>query len=1246
MSPVRVIEFLYVGLVVWRLCTLAVSVLYYGWKPKCDYWRLTDPERRGSLEQWLARADRGAIFLLSDLLAVPAVNILAEALACKEDCEIYVLGVFALPAALICILADRFFLVDIAWKVNNDGPISPQFSFFVTISELSAAIVVAVAHSNILIPILLILCGAVKIATVYRALPFHTALRNHVESGQGVGIIWEAALYLLVQGVPNASLAPAMLLLIGLPVVFAINFTMLKSRIELFIVESVDTEVQHAQALLRASKQPGKSGNTEDSLLKYPFLRSSRLQDLHLYPLLWTAYYYMSTEEYFFAKMAIGLVSKQDRNWRNTVQIETCISRLHSKLQANDEDEESLQRFLLLNPLLAKIQQYDYITSALIKDFIECIEWKSSPFHRFVKISRKAANFAEKTEKFYQRAIGNFPHKASLMQTFAGFLEMMGKLQGAEKFSNIADKLMQRNHKKAIFTANHLIEDDPFCVILVVDLTGNHKGRIKWSINGTLLGYSDEELKETSSSALLPSQFHSKFSEMLSKLATTRAIPCFFRSDATVNALLVDKTGKLLSGTGKVFCSNERITGELMGICLIRIEPASKDFSLISPDGALMECTPSFSAFKQETRFLSEYNLTNKDVIWKGKWRGDQLIVSEDSWEVCEQLKLRCISLFKMRRRQSATSDYSIISETHPAHMEKSSGLFQSHYSTVTDTDWIQHSVETSQITHNKTLYSAHAMKNELKRLNKWLILALILTCVAGSAVALAVVESFSLSTKEINQAIAGITSVGMRVLSLSAAIRSKELYLAASGFPLFGNETAAKANLNTISTDLGKMHAALYANLSTATGFYQQQLMQPITPFWRYENGHFRRYEMNLLDVMEEMARRSASLANCSLASVNSHNSDFMTLYRNGVEEALVAFNASVGAFGDWKNREREAIMAKLRLAALFGSLCCLGLFTPLLGWLLLSLERRRKQIWTQLLNLPTEIAVKALELVNTRLEMLNANGLYIQQMRANKQGCSYESSRDMKILAVGAMVGCCLISMAGLVLYLYGYSVMNAVLVYKPGYIDWMGMRRAAVMKGWFHMRESWLPSNLSYPVLIPSLQTQYRQSIHWERANELLLMLHRCYVAGCPMHNMHHLFPSNQQKDVLMGVVPNTTAVALKGGLTPLLNEIVMLSYAARADLRSDPSTNYSKGKKLEQYTNLAYSALTVSNRQFDADTIQLLDAANAELFQAATAVACISFAILALGGLPLIWKVMLIQIRGNILRETDTLTQFPV
>lgn len=128
--------------------------------------------------------------------------------------------------------------------------------------------------------------------------------------------------------------------------------------------------------------------------------------------------------------------------------------------------------------------------------------------------------------------------------------------------------------------------------------------------------------------------------------------------------------------------------------------------------------------------------------------------------------------------------------------------------------------------------------------------------------------------------------------------------------------------------------------------------------------------------------------------------------------------------------------------------------------------------------------------------------------------------------------------------------------------------------------------------------------------------------------------------------MGVVPNTTAVALKGGLTPLLNEIVMLSSAARADLKSDPSTNYSKGKKLEQYTNLAYSALTVSNRQFDADTIQLLDTANAVLQQAAIAVVCIFFAILSLGGLPLIWKVTLTQIRRNMLRETDTLTQFPL
>lgn len=294
-------------------------------------------------------------------------------------------------------------------------------------------------------------------------------------------------------------------------------------------------------------------------------------------------------------------------------------------------------------------------------------------------------------------------------------------------------------------------------------------------------------------------------------------------------------------------------------------------------------------------------------------------------------------------------------------------------------------------------------------------------------------------------------------------------------------------------------------------------------------------------------------------------------------------------------------------------------------MGGLILSLERKRKQVWTQLLSLPKGVVTQSLELVSTRLEALRVNDLYVDKSGALKQACRYHASREMKTLLVGAILLCCLISLSGLVLYLSGFSAMNSVLVHKPGYIDWLGMRRAAVMKSWFHMRESWLPANLSYSVLIPSIQTQFNQSLHWERANSLLLMLHRCYIAGCPMHNMDHLFPSNAQKDILMGAVPNTTAMALKGGITPLLNEIVMLSSAARSELKSDPAAPYSKGKKVEQYINLAYSALTVSNRQFDADTIQLLDEACAGLKQTAVAVVCLVLAILTLGGLPLLCKV---------------------
>jgi hypothetical protein len=124
---------------------------------------------------------------------------------------------------------------------------------------------------------------------------------------------------------------------------------------------------------------------------------------------------------------------------------------------------------------------------------------------------------------------------------------------------------------------------------------------------------------------------------------------------------------------------------------------------------------------------------------------------------------------------------------------------------------------------------------------------------------------------------------------------------------------------------------------------------------------------------------------------------------------------------------------------------------------------------------------------------------------------------------------------------------------------------------------------------------------------------------------MHDMNHLFPSDAHKDLLIGRGLGPSPASLAAGLTPLLNELTQLSSAARADLKSNPQTDYSKGKKLEKYISLSYSVISQANQLFDADTAAQVQAASDTLYQLSIAFVCFAFVALVLVELPLSYVV---------------------
>ena len=350
------------------------------------------------------------------------------------------------------------------------------------------------------------------------------------------------------------------------------------------------------------------------------------------------------------------------------------------------------------------------------------------------------------------------------------------------------------------------------------------------------------------------------------------------------------------------------------------------------------------------------------------------------------------------------------------------------------------------------------------------------------------------------------------------------------------------------------------------------------------------------------------------------------MTLYRNGAAEALSAFNSSVAWYGQSKDQERQHFLSVALLASLLCPLVWLLLLLVLVCPLLYVLERRRRQIWTDALNQSRE------------MEKQRKKSIHKADFPAKKDTIkTYESSKTMKMLIIASLLYCCFSSLSSLGLCQYGYRSLNPVLESKPGYVDWLGMRRAVTAKGWFHMREAWLPSNVSFPALFPDLDPFYSPVLHWEGANALLLTLQRCLMFGC---STEPIYLSNAHRNLLMDRSPTAVDTPMQAGLTPFLHEIVQLSSAARADLKIDPKTDYSKGKRLEKYYSLAFTALTQSNQMFDSDTAAQLRATSDQLEWFGLVLVCVSF-LLLFGELPLVCIVSSRQVLRRHCREIEAI-----
>lgn len=1240
-----------IGLVVCRLTLISLGVALYCRVKKATFREETVKKRDGLLWNLGFRSNAVTLFIISRLFAVPIIGAMAEALACFPHClnePTHSLVLCFLLLAVAMVLLDRVYTVDLQWEKDNEGPISPLYELMIVASDLASTVLVPLyplAQHDFLFRSLSLLCGVLKLIAIYAFLPYHSTRRNSLESLKGAILLWQVALLTLARNLSRPTVAPDLVLVLGFPLLFALNLSVVRWRDREMKKCEVDSEAKQAKYLQECIGNAVPRTIEQETRSNHPYLQQFPLKVMQLHPLLWTIYYFLHTKETFFLKIAMANVQARRHSFVSEVAVRVGLLRAHIQLE-EDSDELALQRFLTLEKLSLKLQDLDYHSTVLFRDFDECLARKEADFSRLVLLSRRLSVYLQRISELYRSCITTFPRKITILQAYTSFLEMTGRHREAGKLAGQIAKLSQRRRKKELTAADRLLIDDPRCIILVVPLSGRNAYKIRWSVNACLLGYSDENLAGTDFSVLLPLRFRSSHMELMKKLLDRQSVPRIFQGAS--HMVVVNKERELLQGSWKLFAVTDRESGCFTAIATLKVEPADREFALADLNGRLAELTPGFAAFVRSSDFLSTADFSHESVIWRGEWHESTMIVSRDNWTLADRLVVPCFSLFRLRGRVMRKANISLMQQGDIWSSQIASSRLDSNQTflsritkaTIQETVRSYMSVGNSKSTQTAVRSHLNRAKYSVKKYRKCLFIVLFATLLCGVAVTAAVSELFAGSVLFLTHSTALITSNRLRNLSITSACRSKELFLVSSHFPLYGNESAARKDLLRVAQGLSDMKAAFYGNMSLASHSFRRVLTESIYPFWRYENGKFAMYEISLLDMMDEIARRANDLALDQLANTTKANSDLMTLYRNGASEAHSAFNSATHVYSQSYAEQKEEMTTVLSLVATLGPLCCLVLSLGGVVALLALLEHWRRSFWDLILLLPHSTLMESLENVYTRLATLHQEDTEKPLSRpANK--AKYRPEPSFLLLATVLVLICSLLSLSGLCLFLYGVTAVGAELQDKAVYLDLLKQRGSLLVLCQFFMREAWLGGDFTYQKMMPEGQFFANLLDSWEEKAALSLYIENCFEFGCEQ-SLNSLFPSKSHIELLYSGL-NFSETPLKAGIRPLLHEFSQFSASLRSNLREGVPSSYSSGRKLEKYISLLTAALAQSASQFDIDTESTLLAVSGWM-----RTVCVGVAVLGTGvvGALCVWlrKVQGRQTGERYLRELQVLQHF--
>lgn len=371
----------------------------------------------------------------------------------------------------------------------------------------------------------------------------------------------------------------------------------------------------------------------------------------------------------------------------------------------------------------------------------------------------------------------------------------------------------------------------------------------------------------------------------------------------------------------------------------------------------------------------------------------------------------------------------------------------------------IIHSDEGISLNHleniQKSLDSVkHVLVSKIRKRTYYLKIGLfIITSIVCIILTVILVESRNITIESFDT-LNHIRFIGsLRSSTTNLTLLTTELFLIDRGYYF----NRPREDIQSMISSLGENYNNILRELNDISDSddLSDYLRTPNQTFWQYQEEKFVNREISLLNTLKEISIRCDSLS--QVAYLNTTNTDFLEIYRNGADNWYHMMEDSISLFITLSNLNAENHFDIVAWLSITLGLVTVILLISLVGVPIYMILKIRKSIWTTIFSVHRNLLISGETRARERLIFLHNEELEVYNRKPNlPKKSEYRIHLSFSVLVMAIIVF--LIGVTGFLYYYNDIYLVNKIkLIYDTSYYyDLTVLHKALFFRSTFLLRQ----------------------------------------------------------------------------------------------------------------------------------------------------------------------------------------------